>query len=69
MFPYKAMNRKDTIWFNSNLLDTALPSGKLTNVIFDGGNSLIVDNSYRFFNLKLLTVDQLRKVNHKRYSL
>ena len=67
IFPYKAMDSDDNIWFNSNLIDSAQPSGiKATQVLFDGGQKLLVNSSYRCFNIKLLIADQLWKVNNKR---
>ena len=68
IFPYKAMDNVDNIWFNSNLISTAQPSGIKTQVEFDGGHKLLVDSSYRCFSTKLQTADHFWKINNKRLS-
>ena len=68
IFPHKAMDSDDTIWLNSNLVDTAHPLGEETRVEFDGGHSIILDISYRCFNPKFITAELLRRTNHKRRS-
>lgn len=67
IFPHKAMDSVENIWFNSNLIDSVQSAGKGSQIIFDGGHSIIVDSSYRCFKSKLLTADHLKSVSDKRY--